>query len=320
MNTIFVSIASYRDPECQHTVRDLFARAARPENISVGICWQADDVLDADCFALPPPKPSRVREKRYTVQESKGGCWARAEALSLWLGEDFILQIDAHMRFAQDWDKILLDAFMRCPTKRAVLSTMPPNYNPPHELQDCTGHVPLTYADRLGGVDDLQPLHLIGYLRKRELIGATPVLGAFIVGNFLFAPSAAFIKEVPFDPHIFFKGQELTYSARLWTHGYDIYQPDGVVIYHYWGSEGRAPIGGEGHYKSVSDRAIRGRARVMHLLELAKTDDPLALVEIERYGMGCQRTLAEYWQFAGIDLQAGTIEEKAKRCQWKMCQ
>ena len=30
METIFVSVPSYRDPECQHTVRDLFAQAAQP--------------------------------------------------------------------------------------------------------------------------------------------------------------------------------------------------------------------------------------------------------------------------------------------------
>ena len=37
--SIFVSICSYRDSECQHTVKDLFDKAAYPGRISLGICW-----------------------------------------------------------------------------------------------------------------------------------------------------------------------------------------------------------------------------------------------------------------------------------------
>ena len=32
-DTIFVQIASYRDPELQWTIKDLFDKAKRPENI-----------------------------------------------------------------------------------------------------------------------------------------------------------------------------------------------------------------------------------------------------------------------------------------------
>jgi hypothetical protein len=37
---IFISIASYRDPETRWTVRDLFARATHPGRVYVGIAWQ----------------------------------------------------------------------------------------------------------------------------------------------------------------------------------------------------------------------------------------------------------------------------------------
>lgn len=36
-DTIFVQIASYRDSELQWTLKDLFEKAKRPENIFVGI-------------------------------------------------------------------------------------------------------------------------------------------------------------------------------------------------------------------------------------------------------------------------------------------
>ena len=37
---IFVSIASYRDPELLPTLRDMFAKAKHPDLLRVGLCWQ----------------------------------------------------------------------------------------------------------------------------------------------------------------------------------------------------------------------------------------------------------------------------------------
>ena len=316
MKRIFVSIASYRDPECQHTVADLFAKAQYPERVSVGICWQADPVLDADCFLFPYPFPSRVREKRYRVEESQGGCWARAEALSLCEDEDYVLQIDAHMRFLPNWDTLLLDTLSRCPTQPAVLSTLPPGYKPPGHLQDCSAGIPLAHADRLGNADEMQPLHIKGHWRPLSQIGALPVLGAFFVGNFLFAPAKA-MRDIPFDPYIFFRGQELVYAARLWTHGYDIYQPDRIILHHYWGSISRPALGGKAHYKDISAEALAARPRVRHLLGIEPTGRPDALKEIGRYAMGTRRTLADYWRFSGVDLIGRTLAERALHAQWK---
>ena len=44
---IFVSIAAYRDPECQWTICDLFKQADAPELVHVGVVWQVDAVEDA---------------------------------------------------------------------------------------------------------------------------------------------------------------------------------------------------------------------------------------------------------------------------------
>lgn len=44
---IFVSIAAFRDEECQWTLRDLFLKAAHPQRVFVGVAWQIDPVADA---------------------------------------------------------------------------------------------------------------------------------------------------------------------------------------------------------------------------------------------------------------------------------
>jgi hypothetical protein len=44
---VFVSIAAFRDEECQWTLHDLFIKAAHPEHVFVGVVWQIDPGADA---------------------------------------------------------------------------------------------------------------------------------------------------------------------------------------------------------------------------------------------------------------------------------
>ena len=48
MNTIFIQIASYKDPELIPTIKDCISKAKYPDNLSFGICWQhsKDDAWD----------------------------------------------------------------------------------------------------------------------------------------------------------------------------------------------------------------------------------------------------------------------------------
>ncbi len=310
---IFVSIASYRDPECQHTVRDLFAKAAQPERITVGICWQFDPVEDKDCFVFPPPFPAQVRSKKFDAGESKGGCWARAQAHSLLQDEEFVLQIDAHMRFVQGWDDLLVSAHKSCPTPRAALSASPRDYWPPDKLDINNSERRLITAHAFGDDSAMQPLHLGNILWPADRVPTGLMPTPFFVGNFLFIPAEA-IRAIPYDPHLYFRGQELTYAARLWTHGWDIFQPGGTIVFHYWASKSRAS-GTQADYKQKNAQAQLARQRVWHLL-IQTPAAPEALAEIEEYGMGNIRKLEDYWAFAGINPHTRTIERFANKGRW----
>jgi hypothetical protein len=58
---VFVSVVSYRDSECQHTLRSLFDNAAEPDAIVVGLCLQVDREEDRACFQAPACRPRQVR-------------------------------------------------------------------------------------------------------------------------------------------------------------------------------------------------------------------------------------------------------------------
>ena len=48
--------------------------------------------------------------------------------------------------------------------------------------------------------------------------------------------SADVLLEVPFDPKLdmLFVGEEILYSARLWTKGWDMYAPDINLVWHHY--------------------------------------------------------------------------------------
>ena len=147
---IFVSVASYRDRDLRNTLHSMFACAANPERLRVGVCAQYKDAprtstgkqrqnppstsigerhrLDmaddagagagsAAALALPAAWASRVRVMHVDASVAKGPCFARALIQQrLWAGEPFVLQVDAHMRFVQHWDDALLKELALCET------------------------------------------------------------------------------------------------------------------------------------------------------------------------------------------------------------
>ena len=168
--SIFVSIISYRDSELPHTVRDLFASAAHPERIFVGIVYQLHTSDEPLCRLRPEQldefAPSgretgvekgafyaaHVRTLSLPHTEAKGPIFARHLAASLYAGEDFVLQIDSHMRFRGNWDAYLV-ALLRCVeeeqgTNKVVLSTYPLGYHLPDRIpQDTRPTVLVSLSD-----------------------------------------------------------------------------------------------------------------------------------------------------------------------------
>src|SRR5574343_1318206 len=61
----------------------------------------------------------------------------------------------------------------------------------------------------------------------------------FVAGGFMFLESS-FLLEVPYDPYLsgLFQGEETLFSARLFTHGYDIFAPNKPVCSHHYNREG----------------------------------------------------------------------------------
>lgn len=304
MKTIFVQIPSYRDPEVQGTVKDLFAKAARPERVHVGLCRQYDPDTDKDDFKGASAS-QRVRLKSFRWQESQGVCWARHQAQQLFDGEDYVLSIDSYMRFAPRWDELLIRQLEECPSPKPILSNRPAVYTPPDTLQtDATPTVLRAHLYTPQG--DLR-------IRGERLDRAPekPLRGAFCTGGFLFA-RGEFIRDVPCDPYLYFDQEDISLAARLFTHGFDIYSLKNTLLYHPDRRAG-ARLHRDDHPGWLKLQE-RGRKRLNHLLGYAPSVNPAIVSDIETYGLGAARSLSDYEAFCGIDFARRAVSDRALRC------
>lgn len=127
-DTIFVSIATYRDDACPGTIQTMMTAASRPDRVFVGLVDQTnlDDphTDDIQCHArLPDDIRKRVRLVRMRHVNARGPTHARHIASKLWDGERFFLMIDAHSTFRDGWDRILIDNIRQLPNpSKAVIS------------------------------------------------------------------------------------------------------------------------------------------------------------------------------------------------------
>jgi hypothetical protein len=284
---IFVSIAAYRDPQLEPTVADCLRKASHPERLRFGICWQHGPEEDALSFRDDP----RFRILDIDYRQSRGACWARAEVMKLSHGEDWFLQVDSHCRFAPEWDELLLRTAAQTGKSKPILSTYATPFTPGENeiLLDNPMQIELQ-AFSNDGIPQLRPAQ---FPRRHDR--SRPMRARFLSAGFLFAPGH-FVQEVPYDPELYFLGEESSMTVRAFTHGYDLFHPAQTIVWHdyiradakrHWGDHTESNQAA----KPWSDLDQSSRQKVQRLL----LDQPVA-----GFGLGSVRTLAEYEAFAGI--------------------
>ena len=309
---IFVQIASYRDPECQWTVKDLFEKAAHPERIFVGICWQFDPEEDEHCFEVEAPRPDQVRIDPWHWEESLGVCWARNRTQQLFEGEEYTLMIDSHMRFAAGWDDKMIAELAECDSPKPILTCHPASYTPPNNLEEnpkCTILRAHLYSDD-------------GDIRfKGEFLDRAPekpLNGAFIAAGFMFSKSDI-IREVPYDPYLYFNQEEVSLAARFYTWGWDVYSSKQQLLYHYYNTVKsevkKRPLHWQDNSKWTQMQA-KSRQRLDHLFGIAPAEDPDAVIELPLYALGPKRTLKQFIEYSGLDVQKKIPTQRALRAEF----
>ena len=307
---VFVSIASYCDPILGFTLARAVATARWPEQLHFGI-------VDQSPAAAPGPDeedvaPARLSYMRIDPVYARGPCWARAIGMSLYDGEDWFFQVDSHMDFDAHWDERLIAQALRLlPGRKGVALTAYPN---PFVFEGgrpvkrpATDKVLFHVVKPAAG---FEPDHPVLGFEAHPLDSDQAVPGYHLGAGCLFAPGR-FVQAFPYDPWFYFHGEEQALAARLFTHGWDVFHMPGLPVYHLYnnadsGAPPRPLHWDESHdaQRSQAWWALEQRSR--NRLHALMAGEPLGV-----YGLGTERTLAEYAAFSGIDYAARTIEPRA---------
>ena len=290
---IFVAIASYADPELPRTLEDCSANAEKPEHLRFGICVQEDASAPVPLDKFYCDK--RFRFQRRQVEESRGGPWARNIAQSLWRGEPYTLQVDAHMKFEPRWDSKLIDMLESMPSKKPVITMNAPLF---HYDEEGVLHrrldmgVPTTRVSDWRAENGWAPWFDFGPPNQQ-----TPGRTRFINGNFAFSRGVWNV-EVPQDPEHYYWGEEFNVTVRSFTWGYDLFLPTEVVAWHMH-HQNAVP---RRHWEKGEDVVARRNAVAFDRLErLIYGKDGSS--DLGPYGLGPYRTLRDYEIYSGFDLR-----------------
>ena len=290
---IFIQIASYRDPELISTIKSCLENAKYPENLVFGIARQfhPDDKFD-DLTKYESDKRFRILNIQH--QESKGVCWARNQVQQLYNDEDYTLQIDSHMRFEKYWDETLIgmieqlqDLGIPKPLLTGYVSSYDPN-NDPH------GRVRVPWRMVF---DKFIPEGAVFFLPEAipdwQNID-TPIPSRFYSAHFCFT-LGQFSKEVQHNPDFYFHGEEISITVRAFTHGYDLFHPHRVVLWHEYTRNSRVK-------QWDDDKEWYKKNASAHLLnrKLFGMDNLTQEDQHSKYGFGTVRTLRDYEKYAGI--------------------
>ena len=296
--TIFVSIAAYRDPELGPTIQDCIAKARYPLDLRIVVCWQHDEREQLGSVS----HVRHVEFLEFDWRDSNGPCWARAEIMKRWRGEEYYLQLDSHHRFVRHWDAKLAEQFALAPSPKPLLTTYCQDY-------DLDTGVPFSTAPTTIGFDSFTPdgipLYRSASVSMDHRAGVSPPMRArFVSAHFLFA-AGSFVQEVEYDPALYFHGEEITLAVRAYSCGYDLFHPSEAIVFHRYSRDGRAK-----HWDDHSDGAPverpwyeRDRSSRDRVTELLRNRP------IGRFAFGNCRTVDDYENFAGIDFRVRLIQD-----------
>jgi len=288
---IFISIASYRDPELLPTIRDCIKRADEPENLRFCIAWQHSptDIWDT--------LEEYVTDSRFNILDisydtSYGTCWARNTIQNLYNGEKYYMQLDSHHRFVKGWDtkcKKMIDDLQEAGHPKPLLTAYLPSYNPDNDPQERVKDVWKLNFDRFTpeGVIFMLPATMDGWQNE-----TLPVPTRFFSAHFVFT-LGQFANEVPYDPLLYFHGEEITLAVRAYTHGYDLFIPNQIVAYHEYTRKSRTKHWDDNKFwEGLNVESLR---RCKGLLGIDG-----AFLEGREHWFGTERTKEDYEKYAGI--------------------
>eukprot|EP00980_Cylindrotheca_fusiformis_P016689 scaffold5024_cov136-Cylindrotheca_fusiformis.AAC.18 len=324
LETIYISVASYRDPECLPTVEDMFLRADNPERLRVAIIDQRmdnDSVAPCSRPRIPcdedPEQPMckyahLIDSFEISAPLSIGPVFARHLANRMYRGEYFAMQIDSHVRFIEHWDTSIVMQWKQAKNEMGVISTY---------LSDIIESIdPVTHENRhpnrpIMCKTDYEGNGKMKHLRHGQQpeglpgIHGEPTLHPFWAAGFSFA-RGHFVIQVPYDQY----REEIFQGLRGFTYGYDYYTAEVSVAFHMYAikenKEKRKKV--KLFWENgvlYPGSSVEGMKRLNGIIGMGDPGDEYYNKDEEEYGLGQVRPKEKFFRLYGIHTDTKTVED-----------
>jgi len=312
---IHMLISAFQDGErCATTIKRALSKARHPQRVSFNIL-QAVGEGDVTCLdefrskhlpALCHRKETqcetatlaRIHAWTIPLEEGKGPVHQRgllSERAQLSGEGSMCLSTDSHMSFVKAWDELMLQDWTLANNEFAVLSAYPL----------------ATWDESIAGKKSY--INLCGYFLEngipRGATGATlfnenedtpdkPTLTMNWAAGQSFSRCHA-ERNVPVDKELkwLFTGEEVDRAVRLWTHGYDLYNPSVNAVLHNYSNARQSFWEHHGEDERMSAEQQASEVRIKALLAGKHVDGGFG-----SFGLGDQRTLKDYVAWSHTNL------------------
>ena len=302
--TIFIQIASYRDPELVPTLDDLLDKSTNPDNLHICIAFQysEEDTFTKDLDKYRKDKRFNILDIPY--KEATGACYARNLIQQQYNNETYTLQLDSHHRFVDGWDTICIDMLKDLQDKgykKPLLTSYIPSYQPDN---DPDGRVNTPWGMSFDRFTPEGVIFFLPYYMAKDI--TSPIPARYFSAHFAFTLGQHAI-EVQHDPEYYFHGEEISLAVRSYTHGYDLFHPHKVIAFHEYTRVGRTKQWDDD--PKWGDRNVACHKKMRSLLGVDGENE----IKEETYGLGKHRTIEDYEIYAGIKFADRSITERAKQ-------
>jgi len=330
--TIFVSLMSYRDPRCRLTVQNIFAQAAYPERIRVGVIDQIEPGdLSCDTPSLPcesdPMQMLCKYHKHIDVYElesnlSVGEMFARHLAQRMYRGEYYLLQLDSDITFVKDWDKDIIDQHETTGNDMAILTTYLQtidNFDVDNRKPKYTSRYLICDAGFTGVGKERRLRHDVFDQPESSSHRNAPLLQPFWGAGFSFS-RGHFVLSVPYDPRVAMidrADEEISMAIRAFSHGYDNYAPMRNICFRGQIEDLNEDVEvspKEKYFSELADQYMRKQkesmTRLLGLVGMEPYEEIEERTEEERYGLGRVREASKFFTCFGIHVESKITERK----------
>lgn len=294
MSSVFVQIASYHDYELGKTIVHAEKQKSGKHDIYFGIfnCFYKENEIYF-------PRLPNLRFIEQEAPEGIGVCRSRNLANSLYKGEDYFFQIDAHTRFIKDWDDFLISEVLQhqsCGVKKPLLTTYPGTYRYDDDLNEVIDWGNNVNRIYFGDTPEEFKLKLIPGQRAVDTNGLVvqPSVSAgciFTLGEFA---------TLGLNEKIAFWGEEIFIAAKAWTSGFDLLVPSKQPIFHLYYDHA--------HPRQRSNRRhiwkdFPEQFAVMDEESRKEIESIFTTARVGKDALGDVRTLDDFGVYAGLDFK-----------------